>query len=272
MVGGPPRTCTWDLIPIRKLHPGLFLQDRTCDLGERRTAGDGWGPLGSDGMGTKRGPPSAAEPTRRSASVQRGNGLVGSAEGRVAGPEPPTTAPTGTIGAWVFHRLHETAACDKPVRVVPVERFPVRDPAVDHWEVLRGCAAWAQPARQAGGPGLRGGTVEPPAQRRHAVSLAGPPEAEEVGSEAASTPRHRPRSWREGAATCGFFAPVVLACARRASDSRGGTDPSRTGDLVGAAANPRAIGEMTSPIGLDYGTTVIPAPEPGTRSGRGYRA
>jgi hypothetical protein len=44
---GPP--CTWGLILIRVLHPGLFLQDRTCHLRERCTAGARCEPLGSDG-------------------------------------------------------------------------------------------------------------------------------------------------------------------------------------------------------------------------------
>jgi hypothetical protein len=41
---------------ISALHPDLFPQDRICDLGERRTVGDHSKPLGSHGMGTKRGP------------------------------------------------------------------------------------------------------------------------------------------------------------------------------------------------------------------------
>jgi hypothetical protein len=45
-----------DLILIRVLHLGSFLQDRMCDLGERCTAGDRCEPLGSDEMWTKRGP------------------------------------------------------------------------------------------------------------------------------------------------------------------------------------------------------------------------
>jgi hypothetical protein len=38
--GGPARTSTWDLILIRVLPPGLFLQDGTRDLGGQRTAED----------------------------------------------------------------------------------------------------------------------------------------------------------------------------------------------------------------------------------------
>src|SRR5215208_8324400 len=73
-----------DLIFIRVLPPGLFLQDGTRDLGEQRTAGDRWEPFGSDGMWTKRGPGPAVEPTRRSASVQRRSGELVSHHGMVA--------------------------------------------------------------------------------------------------------------------------------------------------------------------------------------------
>jgi len=55
------RTGAGDLILIRVLHPGLFPQDRTWDLGERCTAGDRYEPLGSDGMWTKRGPSQRGE-------------------------------------------------------------------------------------------------------------------------------------------------------------------------------------------------------------------
>jgi hypothetical protein len=41
---------------IRVLHASQFPQDRTCDLGERCTAGDRCEPLDSDGVWTKRGP------------------------------------------------------------------------------------------------------------------------------------------------------------------------------------------------------------------------
>jgi hypothetical protein len=46
-------------ILIRVLHMGLFPQDRTCDLRQRRAAGDRYEPLGSDGVWPKRGPPTA---------------------------------------------------------------------------------------------------------------------------------------------------------------------------------------------------------------------
>jgi hypothetical protein len=45
-----------DLILVRVLPPGLFLQDCTCDLRERRTVGDRNEPLGFNGVWTKRGP------------------------------------------------------------------------------------------------------------------------------------------------------------------------------------------------------------------------
>ena len=51
---------------------------------------------------------------------------------RAAGPEPPTTAPAGTIGARALYRLHVTAAGDKPLRILAAERFPFRQPPVDH--------------------------------------------------------------------------------------------------------------------------------------------
>jgi hypothetical protein len=41
-------------ILISALHPGLFPQDRTCDLRKRCTAGDRYEPLDSDGLWTKR--------------------------------------------------------------------------------------------------------------------------------------------------------------------------------------------------------------------------
>jgi hypothetical protein len=97
--------------------------------------------------------------------------------GRAAGPEPPTTAPTGTIGARVLHGLHVTAARDKPLRILAAERFPIRQPPVDHRQVIWGSAPWAQPSRQAGGLDLRGWTAEPPAQR---------------------SPCRSPRAWRLG--------------------------------------------------------------------------
>ena len=103
--------------------------------------------------------------------------------GRATGPEPPTTAPTGTIGARVLHGLHETAARDKPLRVLAAERFLLRHPPVDHRQVLWGSAAWAQPSGQTGGLGLRGWTAEPPGQRRHGGSLTRPPETGGVGFE-----------------------------------------------------------------------------------------
>jgi hypothetical protein len=95
---------------------------------------------------------------------------------RAAGPEPPTTAPTGPIGARILYRLHVTAARDIPVRILAAEWFSICQPPVDHRQVIWGSAAWAQPSRQAGGLGLRGWTAEPPTQRRHCVSLTGPPE------------------------------------------------------------------------------------------------
>ena len=44
LLGGTERTRR-DLILIRVLPPGLFPQDRVCDLRERPTAGDRWRPL-----------------------------------------------------------------------------------------------------------------------------------------------------------------------------------------------------------------------------------
>jgi hypothetical protein len=215
---------------IRVLHPGLSPQDRACDLGERRTVGDRWEPLGSDGVWTKRGPPIGCRTTQRSASVQRCNGLIRSAEGRAAGPEPPTTAPTGPIGARVFHGLHETAARYKSVWIVPAERFPIRDPPVDHRQVIWGCAAWAQPSRQAGDLSFRGWTAEPPAQRRHGVSLAGPLEVEEVGFEPASAVIQRSRSL---ACRCGDLRVCRTrrdrSCPPGSLSDRCGTDPTQTG-------------------------------------------
>jgi single-strand DNA-binding protein len=55
LLGGTERIRR-DVILIRDLHPGPFPQDRTCHLLERRTVGDHWEPLGSDGVWTKRGP------------------------------------------------------------------------------------------------------------------------------------------------------------------------------------------------------------------------
>ena len=191
------------------VSPGLPLRP-----GHRCAAGDRCEPLASDGVWTKRGPPIGCRTTQRSASVQRCNGLIRSAEGRAAGPEQPTTAPTGPIGARVFHGLHETAARYKSVWIVPAERFPIRDPPVDHRQVIWGCAAWAQPSRQAGDLSFRGWTAEPPAQRRHGVSLAGPLEVEEVGFDPApscSTFRGRRR---ECAVTWDSCIPAVTARAR----------------------------------------------------------
>jgi hypothetical protein len=64
-----------DLILIRVLHQGLSPQDRTCDLGERRTAGHRWEPLGSDGLWTKGGP----------AGTRSGPGRLGSVGARGRG-------------------------------------------------------------------------------------------------------------------------------------------------------------------------------------------
>ena len=62
-------------ILIRDLRPGLFPQDRTCDLGERGTAGDRCEPLGSDGVWTKRGPSSAPGKARLIAEDQTAEGV-----------------------------------------------------------------------------------------------------------------------------------------------------------------------------------------------------
>jgi Phage integrase, N-terminal SAM-like domain len=73
-----------DRILIRVLHHGLFPQDRTCHLGERRTARDRCEPLGSHGVWTKRGPSwapwgSGSRPVADAsgAPVLRGQGPIG---------------------------------------------------------------------------------------------------------------------------------------------------------------------------------------------------
>jgi hypothetical protein len=58
-----------DLVRLRVLHAALFAQDHTCDLGERGTAGERCGPLGSAGMWTRRGP---AHPARGGSGAPHG--------------------------------------------------------------------------------------------------------------------------------------------------------------------------------------------------------
>jgi hypothetical protein len=48
-------------ILIRVLHTALFAEGPTWGQGERRTAGDRWEPLGSDGLWTKCGAGRAAQ-------------------------------------------------------------------------------------------------------------------------------------------------------------------------------------------------------------------
>jgi hypothetical protein len=78
----PGRTWTSGLILIRVLHQGLFLQDRNCDLRERYTAGDRYEPLGSDGLWTERGPPTAYSKARL--IVESGAGCRSSVADQVA--------------------------------------------------------------------------------------------------------------------------------------------------------------------------------------------
>jgi hypothetical protein len=60
----------------------LFLQDRNCDLRERYTAGDRYEPLGSDGLWTERGPPTAYSKARL--IVESGAGCRSSVADQVA--------------------------------------------------------------------------------------------------------------------------------------------------------------------------------------------
>jgi hypothetical protein len=75
---------------------------------------------------------------------------------------------------------------------------------------------------------------------------------------------------REGAATCGFSAPVVPARARRRPAVPPAVGTQRgPGESLRVLVDTTGIRDMTSSISLDSGTTVIPAAGPGTTCSRG---
>ena len=177
-----------ELILIRDLRPGLFPQDRTCDLGERGTAGDRCEPLG----------PMACGP-----NVDQARSLAGAAALRVADlgwqgdPHrlPPTSEPRLAIalfrgspgGVWA----RDIPLCRRcPWSPAWVPQRPARsNHAHDHglssvWSRTLPASGPPRPGPDRPAGRARHGTADQAWRRDHLLLLR-------VGSPAASTQRER---------------------------------------------------------------------------------
>jgi hypothetical protein len=117
-LAGPPNSHpSWRPRPCGSYQgspPGPFPQDPTCDQRERRTVGDHWKPLGSDGVWTKRG---QACPACGTAALHVADlGWLGGPADYPAKQAPPDSR----LAKESSGAARDLAARDGPGRLLPV--------------------------------------------------------------------------------------------------------------------------------------------------------